>query len=135
MANPVNPKATKLKHNFVGKPFQVFGYDILIDKDLKAWLLEINDHPSFDIYSCPMSFGCAHKTCPISQVDLYVKKMVMTDAIKLTLKSKKTKLTSSKFAESFRNMQRVFPRESVTELYETVKIFKDFFLNCTNGKL
>lgn len=33
-----------------GKMFQVLGFDILIDNDLKAWLLEINDHPSLNIF-------------------------------------------------------------------------------------
>jgi hypothetical protein len=29
-----------------GNAFQIFGIDILIDKDLKCWVLEVNDHPS-----------------------------------------------------------------------------------------
>jgi hypothetical protein len=33
-----------------GKLFQVFGFDILLDEKMKAWILEINDHPSFNIY-------------------------------------------------------------------------------------
>jgi hypothetical protein len=33
-----------------GRSFQIFGFDILLDKDLKAWILEINDHPSLNIY-------------------------------------------------------------------------------------
>ena len=33
-----------------GKPFQILGLDLLIDKDLKAWVLEVNDHPSLNIY-------------------------------------------------------------------------------------
>lgn len=36
--------------NLPGRSFQVFGFDILLDKDLKAWVLEINDHPSLNIY-------------------------------------------------------------------------------------
>ena len=33
-----------------GKPFQILGFDLLIDRNLKAWILEVNDHPSLDIY-------------------------------------------------------------------------------------
>ena len=33
-----------------GKPFQILGFDLLIDQKLKAWILEINDHPSLNIY-------------------------------------------------------------------------------------
>lgn len=33
-----------------GKPFQILGFDLLIDNKLKAWILEINDHPSLNIY-------------------------------------------------------------------------------------
>jgi hypothetical protein len=33
-----------------GKPFQILGFDLLIDRDLKAWILEVNDHPSLNIY-------------------------------------------------------------------------------------
>ena len=33
-----------------GKPFQILGFDLLIDQNLKAWVLEINNHPSMKIY-------------------------------------------------------------------------------------
>jgi tubulin polyglutamylase TTLL6/13 len=33
-----------------GMMFQILGYDMMIDEDLKVWLLEINDHPSLNIY-------------------------------------------------------------------------------------
>jgi D-alanine-D-alanine ligase-like ATP-grasp enzyme len=49
-----------------GKIYQIFGFDILIDEKLKAWLLEVNDYPSMNIYSCKESMGCAHKNCPVS---------------------------------------------------------------------
>ena len=33
-----------------GECFQVLGFDLLIDNQLKSWLLEINDNPSLYIY-------------------------------------------------------------------------------------
>jgi hypothetical protein len=33
-----------------GKYFQILGFDILPDENMNCYLLEINDHPSLDIY-------------------------------------------------------------------------------------
>lgn len=41
----VNTKPEEIK----GKVFQVFGFDVLLDQNLKAWVLEINDHPSMNV--------------------------------------------------------------------------------------
>ena len=61
-----------------GKIFQIFGFDILLDKNKKAWILEINDHPSFNIYwqkTVTDLFGNKTKEEEVvSQVDLHVKK-------------------------------------------------------------
>lgn len=73
-ANPINP------HNdnnpvFKGQCFQILGFDIMLDTKNKAWLLEINDHPSLNPYVCMTEEkGCKHEECPISQTDMYVKK-------------------------------------------------------------
>ena len=34
----------------VNQPFQILGFDLMLDKNLKAWVLEVNDHPSLNIY-------------------------------------------------------------------------------------
>jgi len=69
----------------MGKMYQVFGLDILLDENYKAWLLEINDHPSMDIFLCKNVMGCNHKFCPHSQVDIHVKQKLLTDIFKLML--------------------------------------------------
>jgi hypothetical protein len=40
----INPNIDQLK------VFQIFGFDILVDKKLKAWLLEVNANPSLNMY-------------------------------------------------------------------------------------
>ena len=45
----VNINDQKKNSEYKGRVFQIFGFDILIDKNLKSWLLEINDHPSFSV--------------------------------------------------------------------------------------
>lgn len=40
----INPNIDQLRC------FQIFGFDILIDKKLKAWLLEVNANPSLNMY-------------------------------------------------------------------------------------
>jgi len=55
-------------NTYQGKPFQVLGFDILVDQKMKCWILEINDHPSFNILICrsPKGSGCDHKNCALS---------------------------------------------------------------------
>ena len=59
----------------------------MIDESLKAWILEVNDHPSLNIYF-DTSFMQTRKMEEedICQVDLYVKSRVVTDSIKLAKK-------------------------------------------------
>jgi len=72
-----------------GKPFQILGLDLLIDKDLKAWVLEVNDHPSLNIFfDNSESFGEQKKLGEedICQVDWYVKSRLVTDTVNLCRK-------------------------------------------------
>jgi tubulin polyglutamylase TTLL5 len=48
--------------------FELFGYDILIDSDLKPWLVEVNLSPSL---------ACE------SQLDLQIKSTLMAEALNL----------------------------------------------------
>lgn len=69
----------------LGKVFQIFGFDILLDEDLKAWILEINDHPSLNIFYQKEFMGKKAGDEIISYVDLHVKSTAMKDALDLVL--------------------------------------------------
>ncbi len=65
-----NPQDTSQRERtkliYRAKPYQIFGFDLLIDENLNAWILEINNNPSFDIKMCKTPMGCSCKNCPIS---------------------------------------------------------------------
>ena len=83
-SDPVNPHSAKTNHVFAGSCYQIFGFDIMLDSNAKAWLLEINDHPSMNPYVCiTEERGCKHENCPISIVDMHVKKKVQLDTMDL----------------------------------------------------
>lgn len=76
-----------------------------------------------NVYACKAAMGCAHKNCPISQVDMYVKKQVLEDTIKLNLKHK------NKQPEEYRNLKRIFPEMTAPydEVFTIVKQLRDVF--------
>jgi len=63
------------------------GFDLLIDDKLKTWILEVNDHPSLNIYFDKEYMSHRVMTeedvCPM---DLYVKSRVTRDTIILAKK-------------------------------------------------
>lgn len=99
--------------------FQVFGFDILLDKDRKAWVLEINDHPSFNIMFSKDFMGGNKEEEHLSMVDLHVKSQVMTDALHLVM-LKKSQL--SEIEDTFRSYTRILPcdDEDHNEVGETM---------------
>ena len=74
---------------------------------MKAWILEVNDHPSLNIYFDTQFMNSKGMSdddiCPI---DFYVKSKVVTDAIKLAKK------TSFYEVESFKSLESIWPSES-----------------------
>lgn len=85
----------------IGKAFHILGLDILIDANLKAWLIEINDNPSLYIY-LEKDFMGGGVEKEISPVDLEVKSKVVTDAIKLSKRS-----ANSEWPVNFRSYTRL----------------------------
>lgn len=64
--------------------FEILGFDILIDKDCRPWLLEVNQAPSFQTES---------------KLDHFVKKSLIMDTFKLinlTTDEKKRKIAIQK---------------------------------------
>lgn len=87
-----------------GKYFQILGFDLLIDQHLQPWLLEINDHPSLNIFlEKDYMGGGMGKT--LSKIDQYVKKIVVGDAIKLS----KKKITQIQNNQQYKSLSRIFP--------------------------
>jgi hypothetical protein len=72
------------KNEVKAKPFSVLGLDLLVDHKMRAWILEVNDHPSLNIYfdTSKEFFGQREMTeddiCPI---DLHVKTRLVSDMI------------------------------------------------------
>lgn len=59
--------------------FQILGFDIFIDSKKKAWLLEINDHPSLNInFELEGPKGLIKTPSPI---DKFVKTKILRDAL------------------------------------------------------
>ena len=69
-----------------GMPFQIIGLDLLIDTDLRVWLLDIIQIQSLNIYLNDRLGYLERKEMlqsDICQVDLYVKSRVVRDTILL----------------------------------------------------
>jgi len=100
-----------------GKCFHVLGVDILIDQDLKPWLLEINANPSFNIGHEDSNDPKAKEI--ISPVDQFVKEKVVEDSILVSRKSVAKQLQT----ESYRTFTQVY--NSQDNEFDDMNLFKD----------
>jgi hypothetical protein len=98
---PKDPKTSMYDKS--SQCFEILGFDILLDSQLKPWVLEVNHSPSF--------------TCD-SQLDLDIKSGVIYDALKLM---NILATTESKIA-------RKEKAKSQSRLYKTTKV-NDFSIN------
>lgn len=93
------------------RPFTVLGLDLLIDEQMKAWILEVNDHPSLNIYfdNSKEFFQQREMTdddvCPL---DLYVKSRLVGDMISLANTKDLTSVTK------FGSLTNIFPNKENT---------------------
>jgi glutathione synthase/RimK-type ligase-like ATP-grasp enzyme len=77
-AGLVNEKTKDLKKGVLysdppSRCFHIVGFDILLDEDLKPWLLEVNHSPSFNIDA---------DGGEVSEIDVKIKKSVLSDALR-----------------------------------------------------
>ena len=101
---------------------------MLIDENLKPWVLEINDNPSLSIYFDD-SAGMEHKRCTdedINLTDLYVNARVVNDTISLATKSREQLAESTEF----RSLQKVCPTGN-SEVYESLIAIRTLFYSLT----
>lgn len=86
-----------------GDCFQLLGFDVFIDSNLKAWLFEINDHPSLNINL--EKEGDKGLIKEVSEIDKYLKTKVLGEAIKLMSKGPDKRGT----LESYKGFMRILP--------------------------
>lgn len=92
-----------------GQPFHILGLDLLIDRDYKAWILEVNDHPSLNIYhSTEAMGGSKHTDEDICETDLYVKTKVVTDCINLCMK----KISTIQEIDCMGSLSKILPNSA-----------------------
>lgn len=80
-----------------GDCFQILGFDVFIDQNLKPWLLEINENPSMNIEMCKEGTSQAHP-CLLkspSEVDKHIKVKCLGDALNLMLSTRCAKSRES----------------------------------------
>ena len=88
-----------------GDCFAVMGFDLLIDKDLKAWVLEVNNSPSMNINLCKEGKTLIKEP---SEIDRYIKTKIIGDAIKLMHHKKKK---SRKSLGKYKTWEQILPCE------------------------
>lgn len=107
-----------------GKCFHVLGIDILLDSELKPWLLEINNNPSLNINHEDENSQEKNKKKNISivsPIDKYVKARVVEDTILLVTQKKRKKL-ELKTGDCFRSLKLIYNEE---EDSSNEDLFKD----------
>jgi len=104
----------------------VLGFDLLVDKDLKAWLLEVNDHPSLYIYLEKDYMGGGVEKI-LSEVDLLVKKTAIGDALSIVKKTK-SKINELQKCKSY---ERIHSTTQQDDLSLTVQRLRQLYCDLT----
>ena len=118
------------------QPFVIFGFDVMIDENLKAWLLEINASPSMGYLICNGGPGCNHKNChEYSPVNQIVKKNLVRDVFELMTQGQQNGGLKN-LGERYKNLSRVYPSQDpgIRQVEDGWKVMRHFFCTITKGK-
>lgn len=117
-----------------GKCFHIIGIDVILDNDLKPYLLEINSNPSLNIDWNPDDSHAKNKAQgvftrekdriirDISPIDLYVKKRVLGDIVKMLKKTKQSEIHSGEFT-NYKSYEKLFDQTIEADIYSQVNEF------------
>ena len=86
-----------------GDCFQLLGFDVFIDSNFKAWLFEINDHPSLNINLEKEGEKGLEKE--VSEIDKYLKTKILGEAIKLMSKGQQAR----REIQTYKGFIRILP--------------------------
>jgi hypothetical protein len=113
-----------LQKNHRCKPFQIVGIDILVDRQLKPWLIEINGSPSMDIMHQPDILN-PDQPKVVNKVDLFIKRQVVEGAIKIMQLpvSEQRKIVDKHGYEQL-PMEETSISENMTMFSDIIKIFQ-----------
>lgn len=82
----------------------------MIDEDLKAWLIEINNAPSMSYLICTGGRGCKHVNCYESPVNKIVKKILVHDCFELLVAGREAGGFNN-MGERFKALTKVHPND------------------------
>jgi hypothetical protein len=101
-----------------GDCFQILGFDIFLDSNLKAWLFEINDHPSLNIIL--EKEGDKGLIKEVSEIDKFIKTKILGEAIKLM----KNRSLNRAETDQYKGYIRILPGEyEYSAFYKAKQIF------------
>lgn len=122
------------------KNFHIVGFDILLDTKLRAWLMEINANPSFNMFlekEGPLENGVPTVEKTLSELDKYLKSKVSSEAIHI--------VTGADYEGGGEPVQRdaelftqVLPSDDMEELFvwnEVQALFETLFSGTKNTEV
>ena len=112
------------------KCFHIIGFDVILDKNHKPWLLEMNGNPSLNIHFDPDEWHKKKREeAIISDIDLYVKTKVVGDMVNMLKRNKRKQLREE--VTTWRSWEKIIDAEieesefgECTEYEELFDIFK-----------
>ncbi|CAD8050067.1 unnamed protein product [Paramecium sonneborni] len=108
--------------------FHVIGFDILIDRDLKPWIIEINANPSLEITQVVQNQN-GSKRVETSSLDAYVKTKVIEDAFIIAVKTPQEQIEQigkGKYCNSYKMIiDGQAPIENLDLFYKLVDLYSN----------